>query len=122
MTTYSKKNLTDMLDKADKVYESCKTDDQRLNALRYAELAGGVLMANKFIDPYKQIDYSERRTKGCFACHHSKREELNGKLRSFCRPIQDGIITHNLKGEPLEYPDESVGTCKWFVRKSKSST
>lgn len=68
-------------------------------------------------DPYKQIDYTERRTKGCFACHHSKREELDGKMRSFCRPIQDGIITLNRRGEPLEYPDESEDTCKWFVRK-----
>lgn len=109
----------DINEKIDRVYESCKTDDQRLNALRYAELAGGVLRASEYLDPYKQINYTERRTKGCFACHHSKREELDGKMRSFCRPIQDGIITYNKRGDPLEYPDESEDTCKWFVRKSR---
>lgn len=109
----------DLHDKIDRVYESCKTDDQRLNAMRYAELAGGTLKQSEYMDPYKQIDFSERRSKGCFACHHSKREELDGKLRSFCRPIQDGIIHKNLKGEPLEYPDESQGTCQWFIKKSR---
>ena len=110
------KKLTDQIDK---VYESCTTDDQRLNAMRYAELAGGVLRASIYLDPFLQIDYSERRTKGCFACHHSKYEILDGKRRSFCRPIHDGIITHNKRNDILDYPNESEDTCKWFVRRSK---
>ena len=109
MTTHNEKKL---YDKIDRTYESCQTDDQRLNALRFAELAGKTLRQTEYLDPYLQIDYTERRTRGCFACHHSKRAELRGKVRSYCQPIEDGIIVQN-------YPDETKETCKWFVPKSR---
>lgn len=111
--------MKDIHKKIDQVYESCQSDDQRLNAMKFAELAGKTLNQSTYMDPYKQIEYSDRRTHGCFACHHSKYEEIDGKFRSLCRPLSDGIIHKNKKGEPLEYPDESQGTCGWFVRKRK---
>ena len=107
MTTKKK-----LYDKIDRTYKSCHTDEQRLNALRYAELVGKTLDQEKYLDPYLQIEFAERRTRGCFACHHSKRGELRGKVRSYCQPMEDEIIKQN-------YPDETKETCRWFVPKWK---
>jgi hypothetical protein len=62
-----------------------------------------------FCDPCKVLDYYRRREIGCFSCLHSKRERVDFIMKSFC--------TIKTVEPDLNYPDETMNSCKFYVRR-----
>lgn len=62
------------------------------------------------IDPEKYWIFTERRTKGCFSCTHSKRGKRGDRVRSWC--ALEGVINS-------DYPDESEDSCEHYSRRHK---
>ena len=69
---------------------------------------------NEFINPEWYWENYDRRTKGCFACIHSKEGKLNGLVQKYCKPEQEGMII-------VDYPHEDESTCKMFYRKRRNN-
>ena len=109
----------ELIDKLTKVWGSSTTEEQIEVARRYTELTEKALTQIEYCDPSKFIDFIEKRTTGCFACQHSTREKIDGKMRSICRPLKDGIIHFNKRGDPLDYPCEGQKSCDSFVKRVK---
>lgn len=69
---------------------------------------------NPFADPAKQIEFKDRRTKGCFSCVHSKYgvpESSTLKThRGYCEPEEQGLIA-------VDYPNEDKLTCTWYQKR-----
>lgn len=66
-------------------------------------------------DPANEIEFEERRTVGCFACHHSKYgvnefSTLKNK-RSYCYLIEAGLLK-------ADYPNED-NSSECFVKKKR---